>query len=115
MTWPIAIFGIFSILIISVAVLLLVVYLKEYGREQKILAELKLVKEETNKDYKKLYDQLNDQLVFIDFPPESLEAFNKALAKEVKDMKKSKSSRIKEDMGEYADLIKNQKGKKSIN
>lgn len=39
MTWPLAIFGCFSVLVVSVVLFLLVVYIKEYSREEKLLKE----------------------------------------------------------------------------
>jgi hypothetical protein len=50
MTWPFAVFAIFSVLFISSLLFLLVIYLKEYAREEKLVeqltkAQLKLEKE----------------------------------------------------------------------
>jgi hypothetical protein len=39
MSWPLAIFGCFSVLVVSVFLFLLVVYIKEYSREERLLKQ----------------------------------------------------------------------------
>lgn len=46
MTWPFAIFASFSVLVISVLVFLLIIYFKEYKREEKLIKQLGSMKEE---------------------------------------------------------------------
>lgn len=46
MTWPIAIFGCFTVLVVSVVGFLLFVYIKEYNRDEKTLKEFMKLKEQ---------------------------------------------------------------------
>lgn len=45
MTWPIAIFGCFTVFMISIVGFLLFVYLKEYNRDEKIMKEFVKLKD----------------------------------------------------------------------
>lgn len=46
MTWPLAIFGCFAVLVFSIVGFLLFVYVKEYNRDEKTLKEFMKFKEQ---------------------------------------------------------------------
>jgi hypothetical protein len=51
MTWPIAIFGCFCVMIAFIFLFLTIVYLKEYAREEKTIKEYMKLREQQAKEF----------------------------------------------------------------
>ena len=55
MTWPLAVFGCFSILVISIITFLTIVYLKEYNREERTIKEFMKIRDQKMKSEPLVY------------------------------------------------------------
>jgi hypothetical protein len=70
MTWPIAIFASFSVLVVSVMAFLALVYIKEYNREEKTMKE-------AMKSFKDQYSQQPMYVLEVPQPPKKKKVLQK--------------------------------------